>query len=37
LAQAYVAPEVLRLEPYDGTKVDTWASGIVLYIMLSGE
>jgi serine/threonine protein kinase len=25
---AYVAPEVLELEPYDGTKVDAWACGM---------
>jgi serine/threonine protein kinase len=32
----YVAPEVLRLEPYDGTKVDAWAAGVILYTMLYG-
>lgn len=32
---AYVAPEVLRDEPYDSA-VDMWSAGIVMYIMLSG-
>eukprot|EP01051_Picozoa_sp_SAG22_P013007 SAG22_NODE_1410_length_4481_cov_10.703788_4_plen_455_part_00 len=32
----YVAPEVLRLEPYDGPKVDAWAAGVILYTMLVG-
>ena len=34
---AYVAPEVLSLEPYDGAKVDSWACGVVLFLMLTGE
>ena len=34
---AYVAPEVLSLAPYDGAKVDAWACGVVLFLMLTGE
>jgi len=32
---AFVAPEVLRQEPY-GTEVDMWSLGTILYIMLCG-
>uniref|UniRef100_A0A7S0ZHD7 Protein kinase domain-containing protein n=1 Tax=Timspurckia oligopyrenoides TaxID=708627 RepID=A0A7S0ZHD7_9RHOD len=33
---AYVAPEIVRKEPY-GAGVDVWASGVLLYIMLTGK
>ena len=31
-----MAPELVRKEPYDN-KVDTWAAGIVAYIVLTGK
>uniref|UniRef100_A0A6G1SMT6 non-specific serine/threonine protein kinase n=1 Tax=Aceria tosichella TaxID=561515 RepID=A0A6G1SMT6_9ACAR len=33
---AYSAPELLLGEPYDGTKVDVWGLGLMLYILLYG-
>nr|KAF6349152.1 hypothetical protein mMyoMyo1_011708 [Myotis myotis] len=32
----YKAPELFRLEPYEGPKVDVWSMGVVLYKMLTG-
>lgn len=32
----YIAPEMLRADPH-GRPVDIWASGVVLYILLSGK
>jgi 5'-AMP-activated protein kinase catalytic alpha subunit len=33
---AYIAPEILRNEGYEGFGVDVWSAGVVLYAMLSG-
>lgn len=34
---AYIAPEILREVGYEGTKVDIWSAGVVLYTMLYGN
>jgi len=32
----YAAPEMIAGKRYDGTKVDTWSSGIILYALICG-
>lgn len=32
----YAAPEVIRNKPYDGKKTDSWALGLILYILITG-
>jgi serine/threonine protein kinase len=32
----YSAPELWSLDPYDGAKVDIWALGVMIYIIISG-
>lgn len=33
---AYVAPEILTKMGYDGTKIDVWSSGIILFVLSAG-
>ena len=33
----YVAPEILKSEAYDGTKIDSWSAGVILYTVLFGR
>ncbi|XP_052052906.1 sperm motility kinase 3A-like [Apodemus sylvaticus] len=35
-ALRFCAPEFFLREPYDGTKVDTWNLGVLLYFMVTG-
>jgi serine/threonine protein kinase len=34
---AYVSPEVLLCQPYDGKAADVWALGVVLFVVLTGS
>ena len=34
---AQFVAEIILAQPYDGTKVDVWASGIILFALVCGE
>ncbi|KAL8568268.1 hypothetical protein ACOMHN_040841 [Nucella lapillus] len=36
-SKSYAAPEILKGEPYDPKKADTWAIGVILYIFITGK
>ncbi|KAF6143108.1 hypothetical protein GIB67_041176 [Kingdonia uniflora] len=33
---AYVAPEILAKQGYDGAKIDVWSSGVILFVLNAG-
>lgn len=33
----YMAPEVKARIPYNGTKVDIYSAGVILYVLIFGE
>jgi len=33
----YVSPEIILGQPYDGTKVDIWSLGVILFVLLTGQ
>lgn len=33
----YAAPEIIECQPYDGTAVDVWSLGVILYASLTGS
>ncbi|VDK77926.1 unnamed protein product [Litomosoides sigmodontis] len=35
-SRAYLAPEIIRAQPYDGYQSDIWSAGVVLYVMITG-
>jgi len=33
----YVCPEIILGQPYDGTKVDIWSLGVILFVLITGQ
>lgn len=33
---AYMSPEIIKKQPYIGSKADVWALGVILYLMVVG-
>jgi len=33
----YIAPEIIRENYYEGTSVDVWSCGVILYTLLVGK
>lgn len=33
---AYMSPEIIKKQPYLGSKADIWALGVILYFMVVG-
>lgn len=33
---AYMSPEIIKKQPYNGAKADVWALGVMLYLMMVG-
>lgn len=36
-SESFAAPEIVMGQPYDGRKTDAWATGVLLFTLISGE
>lgn len=34
---AYMAPEIVKKQSYDGFAADIWALGVIFYVLLTGQ